>query len=63
MAKKRKYEPSLADEAVDSIIKDIEDRPELSLGWNNISKEKRHKIRLKWKMYINEKMDWIRNCF
>ena len=50
----------VSDEVVDQIINDIVTRPEVTEGWHSIPEKKRQKIRLKWKMFIQQGMNTIR---
>jgi len=51
---------SLAEEAVNEIIKDIEKREEFSSGLKKLSDEKKRRIKIKWCSIVQAKMDWIR---
>lgn len=50
----------ISDEVVDELIADIAARPELAEGWYSIPERKRQKIRLKWKMFIQQGMNTVR---
>ena len=51
---------SLAEEAVNEILQDIEQRPEFKQALKQIPKEKLRRIKIKWCSMVQTKMDWIR---
>lgn len=60
MTDQKKNLKEISDEVVDKIFEDIRTRPELVEGWHSIPEAKRQKIRLKWKMFVQQGMNTVR---